>query len=60
MSERLREYLLLVAVLVLITTAVIEPEMRTLALVFSVVGVALFMRRRHRRLGNRGTRTESD
>ena len=50
MKERAREYLLLIAVLVLITTAVIQPEMRTLSLVFSVVGVGLYLRRRRTRL----------
>lgn len=45
-----REWLLAIAVLGLITTAVLEPATRTLSLVFAVVGVGLLIRRRQRRI----------
>ena len=50
MSERLREAMLLISVLVMITTAVVNPQLRFVSLIFAVVGVGLFLRRRRRRL----------
>ena len=45
-----REWLLVIAVLGLIMSAVLEPATRTLSLVFAVVGVGLLIRRRQRRV----------
>ena len=50
MRERIREFLLLIAVLVMIVTAVTNPQLRWVSLFFAVIGVGLFLRRRDRRL----------
>jgi MYXO-CTERM domain-containing protein len=50
MSARFREIFLLVAVFALIVIAVLDPEKRNVSLMFAVIGVGLYLRRRRRRL----------
>jgi len=56
-----REWLLAIAVLGLITSAVLEPATRTFSLMFSVIGVGLLIRRRQRRIqGGKAQPSETD